>query len=84
MCNNCKHIYEKRYDRYMDTIKKSFDGKYYCNKCAIINKNNTNVKKYGSKSPLINEKIKEKSINTLMKNYGVDNISKAKIRIYEN
>ena len=77
MCNNCKHIYEKRYDRYMDTIKKSFDGKYYCNKCAIINKNNTNVKKYGSKSPLINEKIKEKSINTLMKNYGVDNISKA-------
>lgn len=75
-CNNCKNFINKRFDRYIDTINKSFDGNYYCKNCASLNRENTNIKKYGTKCALQNKIISEKSKETMLNKFGVDNISK--------
>ena len=59
---------------YYNQIKK---GNFYvCQKCNNVKSRITNLKKYGFECPLQNLEIAKKSKNSLIKNYGVDNISK--------
>lgn len=75
-CQLCKTVKKKKYFDYKYSINTSRDGKYYCSKCAHINKGKTNLSKYGNISPLGNKEIIKLSKKTLLKIYGVDNISK--------
>lgn len=75
-CQNCKNIVQKKYFDYKYVVNTSNDNKYYCKKCSYENIKNTNLKRYGYICPLQNEEIIHKSKVTLLKNYGVDNISK--------
>jgi len=75
-CSRCSVIKLKKYYNYINVLSTSNDGRYYCSKCGYENKNETNINKYGSKSPLRHPENIEKSKNTLIKIYGVDNISK--------
>ena len=72
-CIRCKNILAKQtcLERYgVDNVMKAEEIK---NKLE-----ETNQKKYGCKSSLQNEKIKEKTKKTLLDKYGVDNIAKLK------
>ena len=40
---------------------------------------NTNIKKYGTSTPLINDAIKQKTKNTIIERYGVDNVFKSDV-----
>ena len=74
ICENC---YSEKYIRsqnYHNQIKKS--GFYVCINCNNVKVSKTNIIKYGTKCPLQNEIIKDKSLKTMIDNYGVDNISK--------
>ena len=75
-CQRCGIIKSKKNSDYKYAINKSFDNKYYCKSCSYTNRKNTNLIKYGSITPLTNKHIKEKSNKTMIKKYGVDNISK--------
>ena len=69
-CDICKHEKTSSYQKYLEYIKK--DGIYMCKKCANIKIEQTNIEKYGVKR--FNNRIKSKE--TIMKNFGVDNVSK--------
>jgi hypothetical protein len=62
------------HNRYINNVLKN--TKYYCKSCGIKNAGKTNIIKYGSKSPLTDKKIIEKSKETMISKFGVDNISK--------
>lgn len=51
ICNKCNSSQNITYTNYTSCITKSNDGNYYCKLCSYINRNNTNLYKYGSKSP---------------------------------
>lgn len=74
ICQNCeteRYIYSYNYH---NQIKKS--GYYVCKTCKQIKAKQTNMERYGFVSPLQNKEISEKSKSTLVRLYGVDNISK--------
>jgi len=63
-CDKEKEMMYKTYNRYEDG--------YYCTKCVKkIKTQQTNIKKYGVKSPLQNKEIKIKFNNTCKERYGV-------------
>jgi hypothetical protein len=74
-CQGCKSIKSMKYNTYYWVTKK-LTVDYLCNKCSVSRQIETNLKKYGCKSSLQNEKVREKSKISLLKKYGVDNISK--------
>lgn len=74
ICSNCKIETYIKSQNYHNQIKKS--NFYVCQKCNNIKTKQTNLIKYGYKCPLQNKDVMLKSKNTLLKVYGVDNISK--------
>ncbi len=72
LCDYCKeNISEKTYDKY--NKEREIVSKDCCTKCANNKNQEIFEKKYGVKSPLQLEKIKEKTKETNQKKYGVDN-----------
>lgn len=75
-CQLCNAINKKKYFDFKYSIEKSQDGKYYCKKCSYENTKKTNIIRYGYITPLNNKDVIKKSRETMIRNYGVDNISK--------
>lgn len=79
ICDCCGQVYSRPHRAMEDTFE-SF-GKDYCIKCFRENSNikklvqgkreNTNLEKYGAKTPCANEDIKNKVIKTNLDKYGV-------------
>ena len=74
LCEKCKEIKEIKYQNYKVQISRG--GYYVCIVCSKYKMEETNIMKYGHKSALCNIEIREKSIKSMIKLYGVDNISK--------
>lgn len=75
-CQLCKMVKKKKYFDFKYSIEKNHDGKYYCKKCSYDNGKKTNMLRYGFDTPLNNPDIIQKSKETMIKKFGVDNISK--------
>lgn len=75
-CQLCKIVNNKKYFDFKYSIEKSHDGKYYCKKCSYNNGKKTNMVRYGYDTPLNNPDIIKKSKETMIRKFGVDNISK--------
>ena len=73
-CEKCKSINNIQFNNYNNQLKKH--NFYVCQKCNFEKAKKTNKIKYGCISPLTNADVKEKSKQTMIKKYGVDNISK--------
>jgi hypothetical protein len=74
ICENCKNELYMKSQNYHNQLKKS--GFYVCQKCNNVKSKITNIKKYGTSCPLQNIDIIKKTKETLVREYGVDNISK--------
>ena len=73
-CDKCgieKDVIFKNYTKYNNIF-----GEYYCRKCSESKRKITLRKNFGVDYPIQNKRIKNKIVNTLIKKYGVDNISK--------
>ena len=73
-CDGCgieKNVIFKNYVKY-DNIW----GEYFCRKCSEQKRKETLRKNFGVDYPIQNKKVLIKMKGTLMKKYGVDNISK--------
>lgn len=75
MCSRCKKVNSKKYYQYKNIVNQSNDGLYYCRACGYENAKLTNILKYDSICPLTNDEVRLKSKKTMLKNYGVENIS---------
>lgn len=75
-CTECGNINTLMHNRYITTLRKNINNKYYCKKCANVNREKTCIEKYGSKSPLTNNDVMKKTKKTMINKFGVDNISK--------
>jgi hypothetical protein len=75
-CQLCKIVKKKKYFDFKYSTDKSNDGKYYCKKCSYENIKKTNLIRYGYDTPLNNPDIIKKSKETMIRKFGVDNISK--------
>lgn len=74
ICRDCKIENRIKYYNYNIQLER---GNYYCCKdCSKIKITKTNLTKYGTKCPLQNNEILKKTKETMLKEYGVDNISK--------
>jgi hypothetical protein len=73
-CDICGEKKYLKYYIYVKSIKNK--GIYTCSKCKTYKSEITNMEKYGCKYVLQSKEIKDKSKNTCIKKYGVDNISK--------
>lgn len=74
ICRDCSIENKIKYYNYRVQFNR---GDYYCcHNCSKVKNKNTNVEKYGTEYPLQNNEIIEKSKKTMLKVYGVDNISK--------
>ena len=73
-CHKCGNISEKSYRDYLNCTKK--DKNYYCNNCKFTKINKTIKEIYGVDNISKLDKIKEKKVETLIKNFGVDSIFK--------
>lgn len=73
-CEICSEINFVKYQNY--NIQVSRGGYYVCFNCSKHKQSETNMDRYGSKSPLRNKDIIKKTKETLLSKYGVDNISK--------
>jgi endogenous inhibitor of DNA gyrase (YacG/DUF329 family) len=61
-----------------NTIKMyNYNFPYYCKKCKHIKTEKSVMDKYGVKTTLLLDDVKEKTKNTFLKNYGVDHYSKS-------
>lgn len=64
-------------NKFYKTFRILLRSKNYCHECSVINgkikSTETNIKKYGVKNPLQNEKIRNKIKNTNIKLYGTEN-----------
>lgn len=67
-CDYCGKIYEKRYKDY---FYQRDNGKDCCKSCASIERSETNLIKYGGKSPSCSREVREKQENTSISKYGV-------------
>jgi len=74
-CDKCKDEKEIKYYNYINNIEKN--KIYICNKCKGESIKNSNISKYGVKSTLELETVKEKSKKTMIEKYGVDHYSKS-------
>jgi len=72
ICEFCKKETIIKFYNY----KKQSIGGYCCIDCSPLKVKKTNLIKYGTECPLQNIKIIEKTKKTMLKEYGVDNISK--------
>lgn len=74
ICRDCKVENKIKYYNYNIQLRR---GDYYCcHDCSSLKNKKTNLIKYGTECPLQNKDIIEKTKNTMLKEYGVDNISK--------
>ncbi len=75
-CDDCgveKDVIYKNYIKYGNNF-----GEYYCRKCSESKRKKTLRKNFGVDYPIQNRRIKNRIKNTIIKRYGVDNISKRK------
>ena len=73
-CDNCNCESNIIYRDYLK-VTKNFQESYYCHVCATKLKNPiTNLKKFGCENPSQNDQIKQKKINTCLKNNGYEYI----------
>jgi hypothetical protein len=75
-CDKCgteKEVIFKNYVKY-DNIW----GQYFCRKCSEKKRKDSLIENHGCEYPLQNKKIMSKYKKTIIKKYGVDNISKRK------
>jgi hypothetical protein len=73
-CDNCgieKDVIYKNYVKYDVSW-----GEYYCRKCSEYKRKQTLQQNFGVDYPIQNKKVMQKMKKTLIKKYGVDNISK--------
>ena len=75
ICDNCGKKVSIKYYNYILNINKN--DIYSCNNCKHQSIINTNLNKYGVKSTLELDEIKEKSRKTMIDKYGVDHYSKS-------
>jgi hypothetical protein len=78
-CDSCgieKEVIYKNYLKYDNNW-----GEYYCRKCSEVKRKETLRKNFGVDYPIQNKKVLEKMKKTLVEKYGVDNISKNKIKL---
>jgi hypothetical protein len=73
-CDICEKEMNMRYQYYLQRLKNK--GYYVCFGCKEIKSKITNVERYGCEYGLQSKEIQNKSKDTCMKKYGVDNISK--------
>jgi len=74
-CDNCHIQQEIKYYNYTTNIKNQ--NIYLCKKCKNIKTEKTNIKKYGVKTTLLEEKTQKKIKETLLNKYKVDHYSKS-------
>ncbi len=75
-CDDCdveKEVIFKNYIKY-DNVW----GEYYCRKCSEKKRKKTLRKHFGVDYPIQNKNVMTKMKDTLIENYGVDNIQKIK------
>jgi hypothetical protein len=73
-CDKCgieKDVIYKNYVKYDVNW-----GEYYCRKCSEYKRKQTLQQNFGVDYPIQNKKVMQKMKKTLIKKYGVDNISK--------
>jgi hypothetical protein len=73
-CDGCsieKDVIFKNYIKYDNKW-----GEYYCRKCSEVKRKKTLRENFGVDYPIQNKKVLTKMKKTLVKKYGVDNISK--------
>lgn len=78
-CDTCgieKEVIYKNYLKYDNNW-----GDYYCRRCSEVKRKETLRKNFGVDYPIQNKKVLEKMKKTLVQKYGVDNISKNKIKL---
>jgi hypothetical protein len=75
ICDECGNNYNIKYYNYVANIEKN--GKYICNGCKTKYTIESNLIKYGVKSTLELDSVKEKSKKTMLEKYGVDHYSKS-------
>lgn len=74
ICENCLVERDIKSCNYHNQLKNQ--NFYVCSGCSHVKIKKTNLEKYGSECPLQNKIIIEKTKKTLLREYGVDNISK--------
>ena len=77
-CDSCgieKDVIYKNYIKYDNNW-----GEYKCRKCSEKKRKETLQKNYGVDYPIQNKKVMTKMKKTLLKKYGVENISKREIK----
>jgi hypothetical protein len=74
ICADCNKTNNIKYYNYVANITKN--NKYVCNNCKTKHTIKSNLIKYGVKSTLELDSVKEKSKKTMMKKYGVNHYSK--------
>ena len=77
-CDSCgieKDVIYKNYIKYDNNW-----GEYKCRKCSEKKRKETLQKSYGVDYPIQNKKVMIKMKKTLLKKYGVENISKREIK----
>lgn len=68
VCDYCGKQYKKRYK---DCLNQRQNGKDCCYNCVHTKISETNINKYGGKSPFCSPEVVRKSEETFMNNYGV-------------
>lgn len=77
-CDSCgieKDVIYKNYIKYDNNW-----GEYKCRKCSEKKRKETLQKNYGVDYPIQNKKVMTKMKKTLLKKYGIENISKREIK----
>lgn len=75
---NCDVIKDVIYKNYLKYDNKW--GEYYCRKCSELKRKETLRRNFGVDYPIQNRNVLDKMKKTLVEKYGVDNISKNKIK----
>lgn len=78
ICDHCKNEELIPFKKYNKCINSSTLKLYHCNKCTYIKIQLTNLERYGSKSAINNQLIKNKIKETNIKKYGVEHPMKSK------
>lgn len=75
---NCDIVKDVIYKNYLKYDNKW--GEYYCRKCSEKKRKETLRRNFGVDYPIQNKNVLDKMKKTLVEKYGVDNISKNKIK----
>lgn len=79
VCGIEKSVIFKNYVKYDNDW-----GEYYCRKCSEAKRKKTLRENFGVDYPIQNKKVMQKMKKTLVKKYGVDNISKKVVKNKQN